>query len=188
MGQTAPPPMENSLPMTNDSMETPMDGMDAQPEQNQFDTNFDAGVEANEDEDPKKYIQQLTGKLSQKLRSYNESLPQPDVDLNKFVAGMIVKQAVDGLSPDDTNEILNKVKGDEEENSNQTQEQPEIDDDNRDFDADVNIGENTNKSKRQKIDEIFSQVMKNDNDEHQLQKPITNIGYKKKPFTSPNFK
>ena len=39
----------------------------------EFDTNFDAGVDADEDTDPKKYIQQLTGKLSQSLRKYNSS-------------------------------------------------------------------------------------------------------------------
>ena len=52
----------------------------------EFDTNFDAGVDADEDTDPKKYIQQLTGKLSQSLRKYNSSLPQPETDLCKYVA------------------------------------------------------------------------------------------------------
>lgn len=81
-------------------------------EPNQFDTNFDPGVEADEQNDPKHFIQQLTGKLSQSLRSYNSELPQPDIDLSKYVAGMILKQTTDGLSPDDKNEILNKVNGD----------------------------------------------------------------------------
>ena len=48
--------------------------------------------------------------------------------------------------------------------------------------------ENINKSNRQKIDEIFNQVMQNKDEDGQIQKPITDIGYKKKPFTSPNFK
>jgi hypothetical protein len=34
---------------------------------------FDAGIEADEDADPKKYIEQLTGKLGQSLRKYNDS-------------------------------------------------------------------------------------------------------------------
>ena len=38
------------------------------PEQDgDFGGGFDAGVEADEDEDPKRFIQQLTGKLSQSL-------------------------------------------------------------------------------------------------------------------------
>ena len=64
---------------------------------NEFDTNFDPGVEADEEQDPKKFIQQLTGKLSQSLRKYNENNGQPDVDLSKYVAGMITKQAMEGL-------------------------------------------------------------------------------------------
>ena len=79
-----------------------------------FDTNFDAGVEADEETDPKKYIQQLTGKLSQTLRKYNGELPQPDVDLNKYVSGMILKQSTEGLSEQDAEEIIDKVKSGED--------------------------------------------------------------------------
>lgn len=151
---------------------------------NQFDTNFDAGVEADEDSDPKKYIQQLTGKLSQSLRSYNENLPQPDADLNKYVAGMIVKQAVEGLSPDDTNEIINKINNDDsDDETSQTDNMDNVDN----FDQDMNMGESKVISNKDKIDEIFNQIIKPE-DEKQMQKPINNIGYKKKPFTSPHFK
>ena len=83
--------------------------------QNPYDANFDAGVEADEETDPKKYIQQLTGKLSQSLRKYNEGLPQPDADLDKYVAGMIVKQCIEGLPQEDVQEILDKVNTDEQE-------------------------------------------------------------------------
>ena len=48
------------------------------------DTPFDAGVEADEESDPKKYIEQLTGKLGQSLRKYNEEQPKPDFSLEKF--------------------------------------------------------------------------------------------------------
>lgn len=87
--------------------------------ENQFDTNFDAGVEADEETDPKRYIQQLTGKLSQSLRSYNEGLPQPDADLSKYVAGMILKQASEGLGQKDVKEILDKMNGNGEEDEPQ---------------------------------------------------------------------
>lgn len=94
-------------------MDMPQDDMGMN-SQSQFDTNFDAGVEADEEQDPKKFIQQLTGKLSQSLRKYNDDNGQPDVDLNKYVAGMIVKQAMDGLSPEDAEDIIDKVKADED--------------------------------------------------------------------------
>jgi len=113
------PMMGGGMPMGGDpNMGMPMGGG-----QNPFDTNFDAGVEADENADPKKYIQQLTGKLSQSLRNYNDGQPQADADLNKYVAGMIIKQAIDGLSPDDVQEVLSKVK------SNDDMEQPQGSDD-----------------------------------------------------------
>jgi hypothetical protein len=116
-------PMDGGMPMP------PQDGMQG----NEFDTDFDAGVEADEEQDPKKYIQQLTGKLSQTLRKYNSDLGQPDVDLNKYVAGMINKQATEGLSEDDVEEILNKVKSGEpveggEEMPQMDMQQPPMDD------------------------------------------------------------
>lgn len=191
----AEPPMDNEMPMADNSGgemppmndETPNDGG------NPFDTNFDAGVDANEETDPKKYIQQLTGKLSQSLRSYNENLPQPDADLDKYVAGMIVKQAIEGLSPEDTNDILNKIKGDESEETPEQSSQEEIPqeqpmDNAMPDEGGIDMGESVVKENKTKIDEIFNQVMQNKDEDDQMQKPITNISYKKKPFTSPNFK
>jgi hypothetical protein len=193
----AEPPMDVNPAMgdENNGM-PPVDSGIGEPE-NQFDTNFDAGVEANEETDPKKYIQQLTGKLSQSLRSYNENLPQPDADLSKYVAGMIIKQAVNGLSPEDTNEILNEVKDDDSEEPMMTQPQDDMPQQNIEQPIEnndaignngIDVEETINKTNRQKIDEIFNQVMRDKNEDDQIQKPITGIGYKKKPFTSPNFK
>ena len=185
------PPMEYNQPMMGGNGETAPMGDMQNDGMNQFDSNFDAGVEADEETDPKKYIQQLTGKLSQSLRSYNENLPQPDADLDKYVAGMIIKQAIEGLSPEDTEEILNKVKTDEEEQPIE-QPQEEMPQQNQmppmDNGAEMGMGESIDKSNKQKIDEIFNQVIQNDNEDDMMQKPITNIGYKKKPFTSPNFR
>ena len=101
---------EEMPPMQGDANMPPMQGE----EDNPYEADFDAGVDADEENDPKRFIQQLTGKLSQSLRKYNEQLPQPDADLNKYVAGMVVKQATDGLSQEDVTEILDKVKNDED--------------------------------------------------------------------------
>ncbi len=57
----------------------------------------------------KEEIQQLAGKLSQAIRNYNASLPQPDAEVNKFAAGMVISAAVDGLDSKDRKAILKKV-------------------------------------------------------------------------------
>lgn len=137
------PPMDN-MPMDNgmdmsmggNSFDQGMDGgmgmeppMNAQMPQENYGADFDAGVEANEETDPKKYIQQLTGKLSQSLRKYNGEQPQPDAELSKYVAGMILKQATEGLSQDDVSDIIEKMNSDEEgqesqENAGMMPQQP----------------------------------------------------------------
>lgn len=81
------------------------DGADSE-----FDSGFDAGVEADPTEDPKKYIQQLSGKLSQELRKFNDNQEQPDEELNKYVAGMIIPQASQGLTDKGKKEIIGKIK------------------------------------------------------------------------------
>lgn len=123
------PPMDNNMGMDTSigggSFDQNMEQMPQQEPQEDFDADFDAGVEANEEEDPKKYIQQLTGKLSQSLRKYNEGLPKPDAELSKYVAGMIIKQAVDGLSQEDVADIMDKVENDgNEEDMEQAEQEP----------------------------------------------------------------
>jgi hypothetical protein len=118
-GEQTPPPMappvEDVLPveqpmpqqdmgdMGDGGLEDPTAG-----EENQFDTNFDAGVEADEDSDPKTYIQQLTGKLSQSLNSFNDE-QGADAGLNKYVASMIAVAACKYLDEKDKKEIIDKI-------------------------------------------------------------------------------
>ena len=75
----------------------------------QFGGNFDAGVEADEDTDPENFIQQLTGKLSQSLKDYDEQNPG-NLDLDKYVIGMIVKQAVKGMDEGERKKVIKKIK------------------------------------------------------------------------------
>lgn len=77
--------------------------------ESQFDTNFDAGVEADEDSDPKRYIQQLTGKLSQSINSYNSE--QADAGLNKYVASMIIAATCKNLDDKQKKELIEKING-----------------------------------------------------------------------------
>lgn len=173
------PPMNNQMPM---------DGQG-----NEFDSDFDAGVEADEEQDPKKYIQQLTGKLSQSLRDYNKSLPQPDIDLDKYVAGMIVKQAIEGLSDEDTKDILDKVNSDEDfvmddENNpdDNGNEMPMDNGMNDDMGGDTppmdNGPQNQMESFNRKIEELTIKPGQEKDDQGQAKKLSRKKGYKVSPF------
>ena len=194
--------MDGGFGQQDDGQMSPMDINDMG-DNNEFDTNFDPGVDADEEQDPKKFIQQLTGKLSQSLRKYNENNGQPDADLNKYVAGMITKQAMEGLSQDDANEIIDKIKADEdfsmedEDNGNQNIEkgndqtmqqmdnQMSMDNDN------FNQFQQPNESRIKrgyKIDEIVNGVLNNiEDNKHPYQKTDNKKSFRKKPFSSPNF-
>ena len=98
--------------------EPPMDMPPAGGGQSEFDTNFDAGVEADEDSDPKKYIQQLTGKLSQTLSTYNNENGGSDTETNKYVANMLVAQVAKNLDDAERKEVIKKINTTPEANDN----------------------------------------------------------------------
>ena len=169
-----------------------------------YGNDFDAGVEANEEEDPEKYIQQLTGKLSQSYNKYNSSQPKPNVDLAKYVAGMILKQTTKGLEPEDKKEIMDKVAdGDDlnsQENSENTQQQPQDDmamgdQSSMGMEQDPTaqpphqgFGESRYRSRSIKINEILNDILNGNEEEDDIMQNVDNISFRKKPFTSPNFK
>jgi len=85
------------------------------------DTPFDAGVEANEDEDPEKYIQQLAGKLGTTLRKYTEDKGEPDFDLEKFAINSVISATHTAeMDDEDQKDIIKKIKssGDDEKDVN----------------------------------------------------------------------
>lgn len=182
MGGNMPPMNDNQPPMGDDEMNS------------EFDTNFDAGVDANEQEDPKKFIQQLTGKLSQSLRKYNNEQPQPDAELSKYVCGMIVKQAIEGLKPEDVEDIMKKIKsdddfdneapeGDNQLNGNEDGEemQPHTDQ------PEQMPMESLNRNHNQKIEEIFQDLISTEK-EDTIERPLKRTNsFRHKPYTSPNF-
>lgn len=104
-------------------------GVDIQPETQQAPVNdenpfekekFDAGVDVDEEQDPKKYIERLTGKLAQKLRSYNEQ--DVDIELNKFVINSLVPAAIPAMPESDANDVVKKVQDNIGQESGQIQE------------------------------------------------------------------
>lgn len=159
-------------------------------EENPYQADFDAGVEADEENDPKRFIQQLAGKLSQSLRSYNDGLPSPDVDLSKYVMGMVNKQAIKGLSNKDVTDVLSKIKSDETEDDYENPDfnTEETNGSEEDIQQDDDMNQNES-IRRNKINEIFQDIISHsDEEEQKIDKPITNVSYLKKPFTSPKFK
>ena len=72
---------------------------------------FDADVDADETEDPKNYIQQLSGKLGQSLRTYEKEVGEPDFDLEKFAVNSVLSATNTGeMDTEDQKDIITKVK------------------------------------------------------------------------------
>lgn len=181
MGRDMPPMNDNQPPMGDDGMNS------------EFDTNFDAGVDANEQEDPKKFIQQLTGKLSQSLRKYNNEQPQPDAELSKYVCGMIVKQAIEGLKHEDVEDIMKKIKSDDDFD-NDAPEDNQLNNNGGSEDMQPQTDqpeqmpmESLNRNHNQKIEEIFQDLISTEK-EDTIEIPLKRTNsFRHKPFTSPNF-
>ena len=94
---------------------------------------FDAGVEADEQSDPKKYIEQLTGKLGQSLRTYNEKQGQPDFELEKFAINSLLSAAhTSQMDQEDQDDIIKKVKEAGNHDDSAADSQDDSNDDNND--------------------------------------------------------
>ena len=187
--------VDNYIPNDEQDMLNQTNNVESDDNENQlpsnFDTNFDAGVEADEETDPKKYIQQLTGKLSQSLNSYNNENGEPDVELGKYVLGMIIKQGTKGMDEKDRKDIIKKLNtsnSESEELENDTPEESNVDDESLDL--------TQNESKKIKLTkkQIFENfgVNMDDNIEKKDKTPDTKIksdtikNNRTKPFQAPN--
>lgn len=119
-----PPVDDSSMPPVNMGTEQPEMGRPQDDDINAFGKEkFDAGIDVDEDADPKKYIEKLTGKLAQKLRDYNET--EQDVDLNKFVINSLIPAAIPQMDETDAKDVIKKVNdniGKSEHESGQNQD------------------------------------------------------------------
>ena len=93
---------------------------------------FDAGVEADEETDPKKFIEQLTGKLGQSLRKYTDEQGEPDFELEKFAINSLLSAThTSEMDSEDQKDIIEKVRtageGDEEPSDEEGFEEPQGD-------------------------------------------------------------
>lgn len=70
---------------------------------------FDAEVEASEEDDPKKFIQQLSGKLGQSLRKFTDS-NGVDFELEKFAINSLVSASHTArMDKEDKEDIIEKI-------------------------------------------------------------------------------
>lgn len=99
---------------------------------------FDAGVEADEETDPKKFIEQLSGKLGQSLRAYTDENGQVDSQLEKYAINSVISAThPDQMDQNDLNDIINKLNsseddGDNSDNDDSNNQDNEPNDDNID--------------------------------------------------------
>jgi hypothetical protein len=105
---------------------------------------FDAGVEADEDTDPKKFIEQLTGKLGQSLRTYNEEQGQPDFELEKFAINSLLSAThTSEMDEEDKNDIIKKVNTAGNDSNDSNDSDMGSDDSSSDNSNDSNDGDNS---------------------------------------------
>ena len=175
-------PMDNPMPpmggdeMGNDPMmgDEPMgDGM----EEPMMDDDME-----NEN-DPKKEIQKLSGKLSQELRNYNNDQQTPDTDLNKYVAGMIIPQATKSMTSDEKAEVINKIK------KGMTDDDLDTDNSMDDMGGDNSMGDEMPMESKHNLDSIINEIIgsliNGDEKENREEKKITNKRVtNKNPFVS----
>lgn len=109
---SAPPSSVPTEPDLSDDLDLPLEDADEPSGDKPFDdTPFDAGVEADEDEDPEKFIQQLAGKLGTTLRKYTEDKGEPDFPLEKFAINSVISATHTAeMDKDDQKDIIDKIK------------------------------------------------------------------------------
>ena len=130
---------------------------------------FDAGVEADEESDPKKFIQQLTGKIGQSLRKYNEDQGEPDFELEKFVVNSLLSATHTGeMDAEDQKDIIKKVKtsgkgdGDEESTEDTETTDSETTDDGETTDTETTDSETTDDSENMFENGMIDEMSLND--------------------------
>ena len=70
------------------------------------DSNFDMGIDENPEDDPKKFIQGAAAKIASELRKYQESMPSPDMELNKTAVNTVAAATKTNLEPKQETELM----------------------------------------------------------------------------------
>jgi hypothetical protein len=129
---STPEPAPEAAPMDDAPMDDmPMDDTAEPAGDAPFDkTPFDAGVEADEEEDPKKFIEQLAGKIATTLRTFTKDEGEPDFELEKYVINSVIAATHTAeMDEEDRKDIVKKIedsgKGDDEPEEDMPEAAPE---------------------------------------------------------------
>ena len=157
-----PTPTPTPTPDFGDEMDSePSFGSEEAPkDDNPFDKEpFDAGIEVDEKEDPKKFIQQLAGKIGQSLREYEKELGNPDFELEKFVINSVISATnTADMDKNDQKDIIDKIETSGADKDVNTDETPEED---IEVDAEAETEETVEEmSLGDDIEEIFAEWSK----------------------------
>ena len=109
---STPAPEPEAAPVDDAPMDDmPMDDTAEPAGDAPFDkTPFDAGVEADEEEDPKKFIEQLAGKIATTLRTFTKDEGQPDFELEKYVINSVIAATHTAeMDEEDRKDIVKKI-------------------------------------------------------------------------------
>ena len=155
---------------------------------------FDAGVEADEATDPKKYLEQLSGKLAQSLRKYNETTK--DIELNKFIINSLVPAAIPQMDSENAQDVIKKVQDNigkvdggnatDIESVGQTEPAPEapMPDEQQAPKMESKKSKKKIVKESETMDELVDRLLRGDDSEFTNKKSVG----KKNIFKAPNFK
>ena len=124
---------------------------------------FDPGVEADEEEDPEKFIQQLAGKIGTSLRTYTKDNGEPDFDLEKYVINSVISATHTAeMDKSDQKDIIEKIKTSGDEDEEEDLGDDEFDDDlggdDEDLggDEDEDLGDDEDGDTEENLEEMFN--------------------------------
>ncbi len=116
---------------------------------------FDPGVEADEEEDPEKFIQQLAGKIGTSLRTYTKDNGEPDFDLEKYVINSVISATHTAeMDKSDQKDIIEKIKTSGDEDEDEDLGDDEFNDDLGGDDED--LGDDEDGNTEENLDEMFN--------------------------------
>tara|TARA_R110000851_G_scaffold142800_5_gene281551 strand:+ start:2398 stop:4455 length:2058 start_codon:yes stop_codon:yes gene_type:complete len=115
---------------------------------------FDPGVEADEEEDPEKFIQQLAGKIGTSLRTYTKDNGEPDFDLEKYVINSVISATHTAeMDKSDQKDIIEKIKTSGDEGEDEDLGGDEFDEDLGGDDED--LGDDEDGDTEENLEEMF---------------------------------
>lgn len=132
-------------------------------------------MEADEESDPEKYIEQLSGKLGETIRQYTEDKGEPDFELEKFAINSVISATHTAEMDDkDRDDIIKKINTSGSDDT----EGPSKDDDMGDFD-DSDLGNDNNNGAEDNFgddNEFGDEGGEEDIEElHYLEEKLTNL-------------